>query len=97
MFRRSCHIAAPGEQTRDRNILINGFPVQANAAQLNLRALGGRRTKQPRKPCERDAERAAVGQFDPHRIVVKADASRRNGHPVDCSPDGAQRNPGPGG
>jgi hypothetical protein len=56
------------------------FPVQANAAQLDLFALRRRRAQQPREPCERYAKRPPVGQLDPHRVFVKADAGCRNGH-----------------
>ena len=36
--------------------------------------------QQARKPRQRHAERAAIGQIDPHRMFVKADGRCRNGH-----------------
>ena len=36
--------------------------------------------RQPGEPCERNAERAAVVQVDPHRVVVEAHVSRQSVH-----------------
>jgi len=47
------HIAATSEQARDRDILVEFFPMQAGTAQFDLFALGGRRTQQAGKPSER--------------------------------------------
>jgi hypothetical protein len=49
--------------------------MEADAAQLDLFSLRRRRAQKPGKPRERNAERPAVGQFDPHCVFVKADAN----------------------
>jgi len=36
-----CHVTAPGEQTGNGDVLVEFFPMQANAAQLGLFALRG--------------------------------------------------------
>lgn len=55
--------------------------MQAGAAQFNLGALRGRGMKEARKPRQRNPERTAVADRDPHGVLVEGDASRRNGHP----------------
>jgi hypothetical protein len=54
--------------------------MQADAAQFNLLAFGRCGPQQAGKLCERHAERSPVEQFDPHRVLVKANAGCRNGH-----------------
>jgi hypothetical protein len=39
LFRVSRHIAATGQQARDRDILVDLFPMKANAADLDALAL----------------------------------------------------------
>jgi len=97
VFRRSRNGASTGKQTSDRNILVDVFPMQADTAQFDLFPLGRRRMQQPGKPSERYAKRPPVGQFNPHRVLVKADAGCRNAHKPDYSPWGEQRNPDRGG
>jgi hypothetical protein len=80
LFRLPRHIAATGQQACDRNILVNLFPVKADTADLDAFALRRGRTQQARKPRERHAEIAAVGEVDPHGVLVKADGRCRNGH-----------------
>ena len=73
-------VAAPGEQTSNRDILIDRFPVQAGAADLDLRALSRRCVEQARKPGEWDAKRAPIGEIDPHGVVVKLNTGCGNAH-----------------
>lgn len=75
-----CHVAAPGKQSFDGNILVEFIPMQAGAAQFDLRALSGRRVEEARKPSQRNTERAAITDRDPHGVIVEGDLSWRNGH-----------------
>ena len=79
------HITASGQQAFDRDVLVEVFPVQAGAAQFDLVALGGRGMEEAGKPRERNAERAAITDRDPHRVLVERDLSRRNGHAMPIS------------
>ena len=92
MNRCTCWVAAAGEQSRDQDISVKCFPVQSNAAQFDLRALGECRVEQPWKPGQWDAERPSVGQFDPHCVVVEANVACRNGRVVESSRDGSRCN-----
>jgi hypothetical protein len=73
VLRRSCCVPATSQQASDRNILIDCFPVQANAAHFHLLAFGRRGAQQPRKPGKRDAKRPPIGQIDPHRHGASPD------------------------
>src|SRR5438045_8534867 len=73
-------ITASGKEAGDRNILVDLLPVQTQSAQLDALARGRGRIEQTRKPRKRHTDCAAVGQIDPHRVLVKADGGRRNGH-----------------
>lgn len=75
-------VAATGEKSGDGNVLVDLVPVQADMADFDLAALRGCRFQKPGKPCERDAERSAVGEFDPHGVFVEANASCRNAHAI---------------
>jgi hypothetical protein len=79
-IRSPSDIAAPGEQTRDGDVLVDLLPMETDAAQFDTFALGGCRTQQPWKPCQRHTERAAIRQLDPHRVFIKAHGRRRNTH-----------------
>lgn len=68
------------EQARDRDVLVESLPVPARAAEFDLFARRRRGVAQAQKRCERHAKRLPVGQFDPHGILVKADAGWRDGH-----------------
>lgn len=86
------HITATRDQAGDGNVLVDVFPVQARAADLDLCALLRRGVEEARKPRQRHTPRAAVRQVDPHRMLVEADLKCRNDHAMprgDCSPDGA--------
>ena len=61
---RARHVTASSEQAGDRDVLVDLFPVETRAAELDLRALRRRGMKQPRKPGERNAERAAIIEID---------------------------------
>src|SRR5207244_5709682 len=76
----SGHISLASEQSCDRDILVNIFPMQTQAAQFNAVALRRRRMEKARKPCQRHPECAPIGQFDPHSVLVKADRRCRNAH-----------------
>src|SRR5262245_49897889 len=60
LLRLSRHVATAGQQARDRNILVNLFPVKADTAELDVLALRRCRTQEARKPSEGHADRAAV-------------------------------------
>jgi hypothetical protein len=104
----TCHIAATGEQAGDGNVLVERFPVQSDAAQLKLFALGGRRAQQSGEPGERHAERPPVGQFDPHRakrtlvaeVVIRSIVARMERSAIrdrgagETGPDFASLHPG---
>jgi hypothetical protein len=72
-FRLSRHIATARQQTGNRNILVEFFPMQAGTAQFDALSLRWCRAKETGKPRQRHAQRAAVRQIDPHRVFVKAD------------------------
>ena len=74
------HVAPAGEQAGDRDILVELFPMETEAVQLEFSALRRRGAKQAGKPRQRHADGAAVAQVDPHRMFVKADCGRRNSH-----------------
>jgi hypothetical protein len=80
VFRGSRDIAASREKAGNGDIFVKRFPVQADAAELDLVAFVGRCMEQARKPRERDTECPSIRQFDPHRMFVEANASCRNGH-----------------
>ena len=80
MLRRSINVASSGQQACDGNILVDGFPVQTDAADFDLLTFGRLRAQQARELGKRYAQRPPVGQFDPHGVLVKANASCRNGH-----------------
>jgi hypothetical protein len=79
VFQFPRHVASTCKEAGDRNILVEVFPVQANAGEFDLLALLLCRVEQARKPCERHTDCAAVGQINPHRVFVKTDRRRRNG------------------
>lgn len=54
--------------------------MQTVAADFDFLALTRLRIEQPRKPCERNADRAAIREVDPHRMLVEPDFSGRNVH-----------------
>src|SRR5215207_4277375 len=90
-FRPPRHIAPPGEETLDRDIFVEVFPVQAEMADLDLLAIGRARFEEAGEPGERDPESAPIHELDPHRRVVKPDCRCRNGHATlarmpTCSP-----------
>jgi hypothetical protein len=66
------HVTAAGEQAVDRNIFVEGVPVQAPRTQAVRCALFRSGVQQAGKPRERNAERASVLQLDPHCVVIKA-------------------------
>jgi hypothetical protein len=73
-------IAASGQQPGNRNILVDIFPMQADAADFDARTFFRLCAQQARKPRQRHAERAPVGQVDPHGVIVKANLGCRNAH-----------------
>jgi hypothetical protein len=87
-------ISSARQKASDRDIFVDHLPVQAGSADLDLATLCRSCVQEARKPRERHAERPPVGQVDPYHVFVKADVSWRKGHVLDCSPDGARRNPG---
>ena len=76
----SRHVRAAGHEAGDRNILVDVVPVKPGAAEFDAFALRRCRTQQPREPCQRHTERAAVREIDPHRVLVKTDCGRRKAH-----------------
>ena len=76
------HIAAPGNEASDRDVLIKLVPMETRAAQGELLALSRARVEEAREPGEGDAERASIFEIDPHLIVVEANRGgfRRSGH-----------------
>jgi hypothetical protein len=58
------------------------LPVEAGAVELDAFALGRSRVEQARKPGQRHAQRAAIAQLDPHRVLVKSNCRRRNAHSI---------------
>ena len=70
------------------SLLVDFVPVQAKAGELDPRALCRARKQKARKRCERDAERAAIAQLNPHRVLVKVHRHGRKVHasPVSCTP-----------
>ena len=93
MFALARLVSAPGEQSCDRDILVEFLPMQAGAGKFDLRACGGRCVQEPRKPRERNADSAAVGKIDPHRIRVEAPPTRRPAHAMlsECGRGGTRR------
>jgi len=81
------------EQAGDRDILVDLFPVQPDTAHSTFSRCAGVALR--RRGNHANARRsAAVGQVDPHRVLVKTDGGRRNGHGLGCSRIERQRNPG---
>jgi len=74
------HIALAGQQSFNRYIFVNRIPVHSATAELEVLTLRRGGVEQSRKPCERDAQRPAVLNFDPHTILVEAQCFRRNTH-----------------
>src|SRR3569833_633184 len=79
-FRSSRDIAASGKEACHGDVLVERFPMKADAAQFDLFTFRRRCVEQAWKPRQRHAERPPVCQFDPHVVFVKADLSGRNGH-----------------
>ncbi len=75
-----CAVAAPGQQAVDGDILVELGPVDAHGAQRPPRALLRRRVRQTRKPRQRHANGAAIGEVDPELRFVNADVNRLSGH-----------------
>jgi hypothetical protein len=71
-------IADPEQHPLDADVLVERIPVQPGAAAAHLvgEALLGRGAEQSREVRERHAEDPAVGEIDPHRVLVEAHAPR---------------------
>jgi hypothetical protein len=88
LVRPSRHISSARQQLGNRDVLVDFVPVQANARELDPRALCRACKQKARKACERDAERAAIAQLNPHRVLVKVHRHGREVHAsaVSCTP-----------
>jgi hypothetical protein len=88
LVRPSRRISSARQQLGNRDVLVDFVPMEANAHELYPRALCRARKQKARKRCERDAERAAIAQLDPHRVLVKVHRHGREVHggPVSCTP-----------
>ena len=64
------HISLAVEQPRNRNIFIQRVPMNSPQTEVKIIALFGSRRKQARKPCQRNAKRAPVLQFNPEVILI---------------------------
>ncbi len=74
------HIALAGQQPFNRYIFVDRIPVHPATAELEVLTLRRGGVEQSREPCERDAQRPAVLDLDPHAIFVEAQCLRRNTH-----------------
>ena len=66
VFRLPRHVAAAREKASDGNVLVDLFPMQADAADLDARPRLGTRIQQPRKPGERHLQAAVASVWSTH-------------------------------
>ncbi len=72
-------VAMTRKQSGNRNILVEGVPVQASWAETNLFPLLGRPMAQTREPGQRYTENAAIRQRDPHAVGIEVDSGWASG------------------
>ncbi len=73
-------VSPPRQESRDRDVFVNSFPVQAKAADLNRLALPFASFEKTGKPRVGHADRSSVRQLDPYQIVVEPNRLGRNIH-----------------
>jgi hypothetical protein len=80
VLRSPRQVASAGEEAGDGNVFVELVPMKTESGKFDAFAHGRGRIEEARKPRERHADGAAVRQVDPHRMFVKADDLRGNGH-----------------
>src|ERR1700733_9317321 len=64
-------VALSSQQTCDGDVLVQGLPMQAAAADPNLFALLRSGMQKSREPCEWHADNSTVAEIDPHTVWIE--------------------------
>ena len=71
-------VAETGEKAGDGNVFVEGVPMQAAGTDPDLLALFGGAVEEAGKPRQRNADRSAVAQIDPHIVRIESYARCAN-------------------